>query len=1564
MLDRFDEILQKFNKTYGLCDGPQTRPFGTSLLLEVSPGLDAEQLRNLGFGSDGDRQLVESILAFSRLLLEKCGNRTLYNSTERLNDLLNTTSLPLLYETLRLTSLLALRYAERPSQTTSQAHFYHFDLERIQKLAGAISRPAPRRTPQSPTKTTKSRDKASQPRLRRTSTAADPNDFKALARSAASEQSGTTAKAHDIDWSASATVKVTWTAAAPAAPVSRPTTSRLASSDLPSSPTPLRQQSVIGSASKPSTVDTSVTNVQPTDQSGTQTIELTAADIAASSIHDTLKNIPEDMPQNVRYELLYKLRTAYALLESAESRSLLLQIRLTAICIVGQIYSEEELTSKFFGGDGNASVRQQLVLHLASLLRDTKQLSSPSLIHVQCLAMETLTILSRFRQISAEILAALSPNSSHGLMMSLVQRGLADIAQDGDSTDNDVGDDWRDAIFMMWTIIMAQSGPHHARSSEQYVHKSLITAYASALQQSTAKALRVHLRVLEFLKTLFHHFKDGLQVLNANGAFATACEATYKLSQEALELARNNQGMPEQFRNQNTDYKVPYLHQQVLRSLVELVDDISGHQGNHADRALRGFVDSGSLLSAFRLILSHMDEFGAHTWSKVVKAVCGFLNNEPTSFTVVSEAGIINTLLSVIQPQTPATSDTNERQPKAISAVPSVPTIRLPPIADAITNLASAFGAICLTEAGHNQFVASNVLEKFFELFESPDHIKAIKDSNTFLSLGSTFDELVRHHPGLKDPVVSSVITMIARVQYICKSQFKRVGAGPKLWETEAGSHFSVAGGARALLHEDLPGSLEVNSGTKPLRLPNGDTLTFSSLVVHAHELPTLSFSDQDPNGLSALDYARPVIGFLAAFLDGRYMCKEIMNAGATDMILDFVTLPTLPIAEDTFSDALLMQELTTVIRTMAEERPYLVLPLLVDRARFVCNEVLPDFVDFQPDSIRCYFAKYLTSPGTVSALDANASDEGEPSVDGTRLVKGLMNIYSITKVLAEVFMAPSYPARASHNSILVQVNIADILAEMVSALGKLSAACCREEISLLSLIPKTLLDATRPGHYSTGDHDVDAILDVSDSTDADHKDGEQQNQDSTKQLDDTPAFRNLTTLRYLLTETPASIATLFSRIGCSFSGRKKPETIIKQKIHLVSTALAQALTQQLDPPFVSEAFLDNGEEKYRDWRFKYFTVVLSRLRDSLWEESATNVPSNSIRQSFVVDCFRRADGLTKLTKIGTEFFDELKLCQVAKPVFAANVGLKICLELFDDLTHAEMVSSQQTAYLKNIDATRPYYFNPSQLLLEIRMECLKLTRCIWDSDYAEQASNDVIRRLIAVLKHTLEGVHEEHAILRNEDYPKLKDHERRKFMIDKTKAAGLREKGYDSDLVDEALYRCNVVHTTQIQNAEEYCKAVDGNSQRRRLPIPANEVEYKGASTTTVPQLASSSSAMDTTPGPTTTIFEDTGLDEDLPMPHDAPLGDEASIMTEAGPNDSGSMEDRSGPNEPSALSAMSISSILNAPQPTSASETQSIYSRQSIDNERSIIRDQLPERCNNILSNHPSLTFDSTLR
>jgi len=150
-LNRFDHILELFNCEYGLVDGPQTQPFQRRLLLkgDALDGSTSSELTTtdavldtLHVPQDGDRELVEQILSFTRMLLENCGNRSLYASSERLDKLLNTTSTPLLQATLRLGHRLAQRYhAARMRLAPATLHpsllssHYNVNLDKVQKLA-------------------------------------------------------------------------------------------------------------------------------------------------------------------------------------------------------------------------------------------------------------------------------------------------------------------------------------------------------------------------------------------------------------------------------------------------------------------------------------------------------------------------------------------------------------------------------------------------------------------------------------------------------------------------------------------------------------------------------------------------------------------------------------------------------------------------------------------------------------------------------------------------------------------------------------------------------------------------------------------------------------------------------------------------------------------------------------------------------------------------------------------------------------------------------------------------------------------------------------------------------------------------------------------------------------------------------------------------------------------------------------------------------------------------------------------------------------------------------------
>ena len=1620
-MNRFDEILEIFNSRYGLNAGPQTKPLGISVLLEGSEGVDEDTLRKFGFGPEGDRELVESILDFSRLLLEKCGNRSLYNSSDRLNDLLNTSSLPLLHGTLRVALCLAQRYRER----LRSGHFqhppltshYNFDMDRIEKLAQHIPKPLPdskKFLPTSPVKTAKGKEKAARLTRRRTSSAVDPNDFRSLCGepsdgSKAVKKDGNLESDHE-EWEAWAQVTVTLSTSdnkKPDADTITEPSNQQGQNGL-SSPTPIRRLSTTGRSrlSRLSTSEDMDGQSEPPITQGQhdrQPADRFSPPISAilnSPLEVVLASGMTSVPPSLHYELLHKLRTAYGLVHSNTTRRQLLAIRLLAIANLAYVLPDSQFQQKLFGQDRESGQRQQLVRQLVSLLYAGSDSDNRVALFVQSHALEALGALTKQKSMISDIVAGLSVTANHGTLLFLVQRGLEDLANDHNETDDAVGDEWRDGLFSLLKLTLDAS-PHTTRNSDAFASPALMTTYTQLLQTHTEKAQRLYIKVLEFLEAFTHHVKDGLATLLNNKTFDAVTDLLNYLVSSALKLVQDGHDFPSAYRTPSIDYQIPYLHQQSIRAILTFINGVNGHQGGPADRVLRSLIDSHKLLDAFRLVVENASTFGAHTWSEVVKAMNAFLHNEPTSYTVIAEAGLSKSFLESITlkntkiPSAPDGIESNQSRPAATtatglsstdsertnddeqglsSATPEIITsdvdhspVGILPAAEAISNASQAFGAVCLTAAGFELFKSSGALESFFGIFVSAPHVKVMNDPNLLAILGSTFDELVRHHPGMRSDVLSMVLVTLARVRTLCMSMAWNVGAGSKLWIGGTGSGLAVAGGNQSLLHELLPqaatGALLTMSARLPLELPNGKTLTPPTPLDRSTISETMIPEEKDENGLTAADYMAPIVGFLMSFFENQSLCGSFIDSGGAEFVLDLATMPSLPF--DFFRTNAHIgtsHDVAQVIHMMAETKPHLVLPSLVNRALWTCEHLEP-FRQNQPNDMSCYFGALTRRSGETLELMETESDD-QVRQNGTKLAKALTSLHFLTAILTETFESPIYSTRNPQPSMFAHVNLADLYAQLCTKLGDISAACIREEIALQKNAPKSWLETTKPKVFETGNEDVDQFLILGGTEDpppepaevpsenaqasSSSTNGEPQSRttDEDQRLSTdrkTPAFKNVVVLRYLLTQLPSSIRQFFGLLGRGLLTKRRLELYQKQNALMVAEAISEGLVAQLDPRFLKFPEQFQTRKQFLETRFAYLGVVLVNLSHVILDMS----PSADFKQcvTSVVLSFRNIGGLRLLKSIGEEFFDELKSCEVSDDVFpsiaTANSGLKVTLDIFEHLTSAKsVVESAQSTLLKNQDRTKPPYFVPAQFLLELRMETLPLSRMIWESDYADQASEAVIEKLVAILRHILSGEQEEDAHKERQDVPSTSTEYSRKTQPSPNSRdlEALIGQGVDERLVREALYRCN----NNATYAEEYCKAYKRDPARPRNPIPEYEVDSKTPRAQRAP--GNSDQA------------EPTSSDQVAQTPssnNDALAG---SVLSHAMSIDSLLNENET----PDSEEQQVANGATVGHRSTSTPNDLPRYTVESIEAERKLLRENLTEQCLNILNKHHDVTFE----
>jgi E3 ubiquitin-protein ligase HUWE1 len=1635
-LDRFDEVLASVVEKYFLNTGPQTHLFTRSVLEESysaeeskkpAEGVDAK-LNALGYGPDGDKELVEAILDFSRLLLEKCGNRSLYSSSDRLGDLLNTTSLSLLQSTLRLALCLAQRYHSRQrgahQQSVLQSH-YALDLEKLQKIAAPFPRPViASKAPfaASPAVSNKGKDKTVQTKI-------NANELVSLVR--------------DSDgWEEWGDVRVLYY---PSGPEQARTTSEYAqieqASHVPTTPTPLRRTATYPAPhlSRGSNVDDSPaatpSKVEEASRGG-KVLEIPYSKVSSAKLEDLLEaNLPH-LPLESKYELLHKLRIAKALTDSRATREQILSIKTLAVTNLAHVQPESSFQQKVLQSDLEQPKRLQLAYQLAELVHLGASGDLEVSRSVQTFALQTLDALTKHKSRAVDVCAALSVNVNHGVLMFLTRKMVNELGTDNDDLDDAYDDEWRDGLLALLRTLPSSS----TRTPETLVAAGLIPMFVDILNLRTDKSRRVYSRIMEFLDTFVHAVRDALGTLTAAKGFDAMSDLIDYETKTAFEKVNRGDGFPAQYKNPSVDYQIPYFQQQTLRWMFRFVNHIMQHNGGGFDRVLRNLIDSPQLLTSLRLVFENARVFGSHVWSNAINILSSFIHNEPTSYAVIAEAGLSKSLLAAVMgrelqvsekppavepagaevegehathpPSAEAAAQSEEKQKDREYALirakdtPLAPGIM--PAGDALACIPSAFGAICLNSSGLDLFQSSDALESFFEIFENPEHVKCLKDDPELVrSLGTTFDELVRHHPALKTSIMSAVLVMAARVNILGRVKAWEQGMGTKLWTQDGDGKTSLSGDIFSLFREigtdinapaDNPASLGVPQLNVNTTLPNGAKLVVGHLD-HVLPAPGPDFEpkDKDDHGLTATDYLFPALRFLGAFFENQTNCTSLIQAGGAEFLLDLATLQSLSFD---FHSTNANQEITVLVHMLAETKPHLIVPSLVKRAQDALNNLSPFFkaptgTGFFTELIKPVDSK---QPATESTVAAQC---------GTFFVRHLNAVLLLTDVLREVFAMPLYQTRPGQStSIFGQVNLADQYCTLIESLTNLLASCVWEGILLEKNIPEKWLKATQasaekhgPGKSkntpasgapqepsATG---AETQGEGSGAPVSDQVQSEQESKDDGSPVDEqNPAFKNARTLRYLLSALPTSITGFLHNLGLGIIGKRRMDPLQKQKQNasLVADAIAEGILRQLQ-------FNPANSSDSPKHRFAYLIVVLSHFSHLLYEVSPERPNANYLTSVLVA--FKKLNGLKVLKDTCDVFLNDIKSLppadsipdqdkELADRLASGYGGIKIILGLFADLTAGKfIVDSSQTQALtshQERDRDRSDYFQPGQFLVELRMEILPMAQDMWNSDFATQSSSTIVRLLIDILRCSLDGEYETGAARQSDTPPLLQDTPKKPFVVHKERATALLEKGFkDVDLNKEALYRCNNV----LNAAEEYCKAQQWLRAPPRAPPLVNDLQ------TGVPELASGidsleDPAMEGTPfvntntglldrntlamllasasgHPMNQAMQSTlsGGDGDSDM-HDGLARALDNVLNDNEDMDSDDRSDSLNQSQPDNRNIGSSSSdSTRLPQGESARRREMV-TVEDLDNKRASIRENLIERALDILNEHHDVSFE----
>jgi E3 ubiquitin-protein ligase HUWE1 len=1613
-LNRFDSILEAFCATYKLQEGFQMRDFGCDLLLNKGASVEyadeqaysKERLVQLGYKEDGDRQLVISILTFTRVLLQHCGNRSIYASSPHLNDLLNATDLTIVYATLEVGLELAQRYQASikrvgtPNRQVSSAllaNHYNIDLERVQSLAQPFVKtpvaPGPRFSdlpPATPGSASKGKDKASGP-SHRNATSVYANDLTAIVAPG---------PADDGRWTGWGDVKVTYypktETSGSAAPEAQ--TGESTSSSVPTTPTPLRRSSTgISHTPRGSRISGGAEDSPSSrshglggdDQavSGPKSVEMRQTMVQSTSIYELLKLCPADMSKTSRYEFLNRLRICKALLGSSGDRQLALGVRLLAITNLAYIHPEPTFVEKVLKQDNDEPRRYQLVYQLAELVHPSADGTPDTPLRLQAIALAALESITVMPTKYPEVVAALNANVNHGVLLYVIRKAVASMKEDSAEADDGKvtdADHWRASLFAL-TLQMAMA----SRIGQEMSSAGLLEIMVEILNIRSKTATRNYSMVLAFLDTIIYGFNGAFTVFSNAGGLDAISNLIIDTVSRSKELVASGQGMKPEFHSHTVDYEIPFYQQQALKWLLKFIHHIMTNAfsfGTNIDRLLRNLVDNSALLGSLRTITEDMRVFGSLVWTNAAGLLSDFINNDPTSFAAISESGMIQSFLETLtgrpvtlpkpaetpkpEPEgeegaSPAytddsvTLDSDERPHPPTQEMLEAPRERLAPGVlasnDAISIIPSILNSISLNNSGMKMIVSCNALEVYLEIFESPDHVQVLSESDLANAVGGSFDELARHHPALRPAISNAILDMVARVLQVAKTKSANAGWGAKVSVVDS-SGKAVAADDALLATAESPATTAKGKGKATAE--DMDVEMVDASAVPAQSLD--SNGDAGSEGQKAtgpFHEITPYIGAVSSFLNAIFHNSSLKSSfvrdGGIELLLQLSEASSLPADFETTSAS---RSLAHSLAAVIEASPILGLPSLLNRIHSALDDLEPLIGE---KGAQPFFAPFVV-PNLSLQNDKGEWDQVlvRKLVSGTRVVKALVKLQALVRTL---YMSFPYSSRQATVS-MPAVNVYDYFVALVNRLGPLLRDAATEDMALAALVPQHWLgnqSFTQDGAELIPSPPVPSASEDNKPEDAGLASSPDKGTETsappkepTKEERSTTRFQNYFVISRLLNSLTPSALPFFQTVGKVLLPRRGPDQYLRSYHLSVAQTLAETVLEQLHLP---------QEQKLAVRDLRYWDVMFDALNQMLIDP--TRQPDRTSVQLIlpVLVAFKDRGGIELLNTMLQRFADELcsdvPESQDAQKVQLITAGMKKILGIYHVIVNGKNVYEsigQTSLFPRSTDRSR----DPGhQLIVELRLAILPTARKLWESDFAEKAPTPVLSKVIDIIKTIATADQETNAWRKSDKTSPVSLFKNRepvqfKWAAHADQLKNLARSDYDEELAREAVYRAN----GKVDDSAEYCRAHSKGLAGKRNPIPEQDAYQTPPSPQ--PQETRDEAAAAPAINPLTGV--PMSLDLMNNFIRDA-IGEDLDELSSDESNDA--HDDASQHSASEAAPGASSVPPQGPVAPSGSSEEPSTpppITKDDLDQARAEVQNDLIDRCLDVVRTHPDLVFE----
>ncbi|KAJ3143321.1 hypothetical protein HDU90_000079 [Geranomyces variabilis] len=1027
------------------------------------------------------------------------------------------------------------------------------------------------------------------------------------------------------------------------------------------------------------------------------------------------------VPAEHKFPLMQKIRVALNIRDAA-SRRKLLTIRILSIAVLGKsewslvgylgyfeivnkkglclviLGTEELIQSRLFTFEPDLVQRLADILHMESNEGDVFEL--------QAACLHALDSMAHHRSRLGEVLTAVNASANHGILMFILRKAISAM----DSDEQKYPLEFVDALFgFVAYIASTQSG------GTMIITAGVLPILIELMRNQRPDQLKAVTRCVLLLDSLVFGFTSSFAPFTA----ANGLDILVNRIQDEVAFCFS-------FKAENvTSADLPHERISLLRSLLKFVLHMMQTSGS-ADR-MRNLIDT-SLPTGILTIFNESMLFGASIFGLAVNIMSTFIHNEPTCLSILQEAHLPQALLAALAKEIPISAE-------VISALPN------------------AFGAICLNAQGLEQFNEAKPVGKYLELLTSEEHIKTLQDNDVPHLVGNSMDELMRHHPSLKDYVMTSIIDMLKRV---------------------------VAFGEQ---------------------VPSDDPESAGLQIMKATPKPTEDDEEKKESRTSQF------IDLIARFLEGLFQnvahCKDFIKMDGVQIMLKCYTLPTLPYD---FATSASSYSLSYLFRLMIEANAPQVVGYMLTEIHSAL-EAAEHFLSFKgPGSL---VANYIDLKDEDTERIAEGQRVFRSLITLQGFIRLLSDIYcthvlSHTKsvlALIQTFsgdIGSTFIARFGAiyrtcvwENLLLKDTVPKQWYETASkktdkgqlTRGSMASALLDVDVldSVLEATPTAASTDTAATPVATGSAAADTCSD---------KD---------------PRILNTRAFRHLLSQIPTVMTPTLQGILKLLTTRRISEVGNRKAGQMIVDDIAAVLRDHFTWERPSQ---DPSSNKY-----SYLAVVLGFVSVMFVEERGLHLHMNlaaAFHKTDGTQCIVNA--IQKLWDEADALSaepDKKEDPALTEKRIRISGALELALNVLQTLSNAKLVhDSPLTGPMmsRERDKTSPEYFDPHEYITDVRTRVGPLVLQLWKSDYLKRAPANIVRSILAIVTHITKGEGE----VKGEGPPSLAPinvaslfsrHAAPPVVAEEEKIQQLVDMGFPRAAAETALVRC----ANHVGRAAEY---------------------------------------------------------------------------------------------------------------------------------------------------------------